>query len=894
MMMNSTIRQGWQQVLRRFSIPASGDRLIVSNSTDQPIGLFGAFDTSLQTLSQVTNDPEILKQKSNIPTHLDIASVLETSPRSFPWVFLTNSFCTFGGSIHAQNLQAFATAEFKSGFCYMNLLIPLSFDIIDAHADSFRGFVEQLPDTLGAYPSLSMVLNVMLHAATRFPEIVASPVPTIAFDAESLQFHVTDKRGVPGMWNILKACRVYELLSLAADGIGCEYMLYPVGAAPQYSFWKKSMDHFISDRFVEFLAMQGLLASALEQDYKTHDARDALLTALQNAGYTNVVARERRFPNGHDPSTVWLNLNEAPISEKLTELKRYLLVGHRSDEIADITHNVHQHVFEVLKTMSVQFSKTTNAYNRARFEVNHEVIWNAEYGRSSQQNAELEALVLFLNRQSLEIENILRRTTSPVVVTNWQPDVPPAAPEISEGEPTHAVATPITEAPTHATPVEVVNLPPTRSYWAETLVGVLTAILGTIFALLTRALIRPKRLRRKSTFPWVSLDSGDEDDDHSGGGGGSPQTPGGQPPASPAPGTHQSRFSVQDIASDTSLLSVDLDEDTLSQYDETFQTIRRALFENSFGDILQNSARWISTLEAMALADGNAPYTLLAQYLNGIEEAYTNFRNTGHISRATLSGFFVLEDSLRAAGIAFGGTTPTQTIQNQSADSPARRWKTRFEQIACELGDASIKSLADLADIIDTERERGDLTQFDVLAASSISSLCRAVRIISDTTDPNTQLALVENATAMQNNINAILGTNVSIPFLSATRRLLITRRIQEAGAESRSGATPDTIQQLADAELAEIVSEANMFNEMAASQRDIANATREATIREHVLSPVNALANVGMAAAFFRSGGLRSRAFHPTMPTMPGSPAAIGRPMFQAFRGRGHRLNRR
>nr|NP_734441.1 HC-PRO [Barley mild mosaic virus] len=229
MMMNSTIRQGWQQVLRRFSIPASGDRLIVSNSTDQPIGLFGAFDTSLQTLSQVTNDPEILKQKSNIPTHLDIASVLETSPRSFPWVFLTNSFCTFGGSIHAQNLQAFATAEFKSGFCYMNLLIPLSFDIIDAHADSFRGFVEQLPDTLGAYPSLSMVLNVMLHAATRFPEIVASPVPTIAFDAESLQFHVTDKRGVPGMWNILKACRVYELLSLAADGIGCEYMLYPVG-----------------------------------------------------------------------------------------------------------------------------------------------------------------------------------------------------------------------------------------------------------------------------------------------------------------------------------------------------------------------------------------------------------------------------------------------------------------------------------------------------------------------------------------------------------------------------------------------------------------------------------------------------------------------------------------
>nr|UOF92994.1 polyprotein [Barley mild mosaic virus] len=837
MMMNSMIRQGWQQVLKRFSIPTSGDRLIISNSADQPIGLFGAFDTSLQTLSQVTNDPEVLKQKSNIPMHLDIASVLETSPRSFPWVFLTNSFCTFGGSMHAQNLQAFATTEFKSGFCYMNLLIPLSFDIIDAHADSFRSFVEQLPDTLGAYPSLSMVLNVMLHAATRFPEILSAPVPTIAFDAESLQFHVTDKRGVPGMWNILKVCRVYELLALAADGVGCEYMLYPVGAAPQYSFWKKSMDHFITDRFVEFLVMQDLLASALEQDYATHDARDALLTALQNIGYTNVVARERRFPNGHDPSTVWLNTSETPISEKLTELKRYLLVGHRGDEAADITHNVHQHVFEVLKTMSVQFSKTTNAYNRARFEVNHKVIWNAEYGRGPQQNAELEALVLFLNRQSLEIENILHRTTSPVVVTNWKPDNPPAAPETTAEEPTHAVATPITEAP-HATPVEVVNLPPTRSYWAKTLVGILTAILGTIFALLTRALVRAKKLRRKSTFPWVTLGSGDEDDDHPEGGGGDPQTPGGQPPVPRTHGTRQSRFSVQDIASDTSLLSVDLDEDTLSQYDETFQRIRRALFETSFADILQNSARWISTLEAMALADGTAPYTLLAQYLNGIEEAYTNFRNTGHISRATLSGFFALEDSLRAAGIAFGTTTPTQTIQNQSADSPARRWKTRFEQIACELGDASIKSLADLADIIDTERERGNLTQFDVLTASSISSLCRAVRIISDTTDPDAQLALVENATAMQNNINSILGTNVSIPFLSATRRLLITRRIQTAGAESRSGATPETIQQLADAELAKIVSEANMYNEMAASQRDIANATREATIREHVLSP--------------------------------------------------------
>nr|AAQ10759.1 polyprotein [Barley mild mosaic virus] len=894
MMMNSTIRQGWQQVLKRFSIPASGDRLIISNPTDQPIGLFGAFDTSLQTLSQVGDDPEVLKQKIHIPMHLDIASALEASPRSFPWIFLTNSFCTFGGSIHAQSLQTFATAEFKSGFCYMNLLIPLSFDIIDTHADSFRIFVEQLPDMLGAYPTLSMVLNVMLHAATRFPEIVSSPVPTIAFDAESLQFHVTGKRGVPGMWNILKAGRVYVLLSLAADGVGCEYMLYPVGAAPQYSFWKKSMDHFTSDRAVEFLAMQSLLASALEQDYTTHDALDALLAALQNAGYTNVVARERRFPNGHDPSTVWLNLSEAPISEKLTDLKRYLLVGHRSDDTADITHNVHQYVFEVLKTMSVQFSKTTNAYNRARFEVNHKIIWNAEYGRGPQQNAELEALVLFLNRQSLEIENILHRTTSPVVVTDWQPDVPPAAPEVSQEEPTLATATPITEAPAHATPVEVVNLPPARSYWAETLVGILTAILGTIFALLTRALIRAKKLRRKSTFPWVTLDSGDEDDDHSGGGGGSPQTPGGQPPASPAHGTHQSRLSVQDIASDTSLLSVDLDEDTLSQYDETFQRIRRALFETSFADILQNSARWISTLEAMALADGNAPYTLLAQYLNGIEETYTNFRNTGHVSRTTLSGFFALEDSLRAAGIAFGATTPTQTIHNQFAGSPARRWKTRFEQIACELGDASIKSLADLANIIDTERERSDLTQFDVLAASSISSLCRAVRIISDTTDPDAQLALVENATAMQNNINAILGTNVSIPFLSATRRLLITRRIQQAGAENRSGATPDTIQQLADAELAKIVSEANMFNEMAASQRDIANATREATIREHVLSPVNALANVGMAAAFFRSGGMRSRALHPAMPTMPGVSAATGRPMFQAFRGRGHRLNRR
>ncbi|BAT23039.1 polyprotein [Rice necrosis mosaic virus] len=856
--MDSTIRQGWMGILKRFAIQGTQDRNIVTTQNQSPIGLFTTYDLGVSTLSQAMNESEVLKQRVQTPMELDIHFILEKKCASHPWLYFSNNSCAFGGKNYSENLKTFLNADFQSGFCYLNLLVPFSFEIQNNHTEEFRQVLESTPEILGAYPSFSSVLNMLLYYQKRFPELVSSPIPVIAFDPQSLQLHVCDKRGVPATWAFLQAQHLSDLLTLAVEYRDADFMAYPVGGVEsKYANWRTSMDHYITDRFVEMTVLADRLTNIIQATPDTEGGDPAAGECLNTMGFTNVVARSKRFPETRNITDVLVDLNDDIIYEPLDKLKLFLLVAHRSVQSkATIPTQIKAKCRAVLDTLRISQTSEIPAYSREKFEITNRVVWNSEFHRIHEQKEKLATLHKWFE----DFENNL-----PSGSINPEPSSQSSELQTSAGGQDGTDVS--------VQNVRIVEITAKRSYWAEIIVGVVTTLLGAALIFIINLFRRRRaRLVSKDTFPWksISFDEGDED-----GGDEGPPSQGRRQGGllhHPAPSQSQSA-SEESIDQLLTRLNADRDrgedytrpdESQIQEAENHLTMVKLWLSDNRFTDIERCIVDTLSSLSTLnEVSEEGTPYQILADYLRKLVVAYREVETTGETADASLVELKNLELHLIRLNFLPEMATPSQALTKAVIDSKAKQWINELKSTSSNMGEELISSLEALVQRIDTQVMEG-FSEYDELTACLIRRLVRIIKTVDGAASDLVKSEAVSSADAILAELNARSGANISMIYLSSVRRQIIIDRVTPTGVHE--DASPETREKVLQAEIEKIQAETRAYEETARTQFDLRRINEETRIREHILQPINTMANLGLTAAFFR--GMRA-------PSTPGAVAA-------------------
>ncbi|QGT40989.1 polyprotein [Wheat spindle streak mosaic virus] len=850
------IADAWGSIIVRHMLPLNEDAGFILGRDGLPSAHFdaygGMFPTFVQSLGLPTNR---LRMRSPITTE-EASLCMDTSYA--PWLYMTNSTHAYEAT-NLRPVRTFVAFNFTHGYCYLSLFVPLSFSIETSNIEAFSRFIEQLPDVLGAYPTLGTLLKVMLYLVRVFPEILDSPIPIISKRPGVAQFHVSDRRGLPPSWFTMMCGSVASFITLLLHNLDNALLDGVVGSYESvyfYTTWITAHDHWATSRFITLGDFYDCMSAAHRVDCSTVGGCSALHDLLADLGFINLVRRAKRFPmRANGIQGYYLNLSDDGIHNNLQaflQILREISDGTNSNpDFADVRMR--------LNSMdSIPYNNPHACYTRNIFEDSNNLVWNYEFFRisaiSQNAKADRERLERFTSASFREFVKEASNNTyiAPMAVSESVPNQP----TIEHEEP-NVIA-------------------PPRNAWLQISIGIATAILGAIIFFFWKCFLRAKKIRFRGSdaFPWFHITHG----------GGPPFPPDIPPPGSPysSPSRTLPRTVVRDLSfnEDDDLLSVDLNEagtrfsDIISMINRgDLRELQVAIPEHlSNLNLLQNSAH------------GSGFYTMVALYLATLNDAIVAYQERNDVSGATIQSLRTLELQLESRGILFNvAGTPTNFL-HRNINASVGGAVVRITQSALLASGENFRTrMAATLDRVSSESSE-NRTPYDNRVFEMTTELFKAIAAALDA-DRNDVTPHLANAEALLQVYNNLFGTDYVSTSLLALRRELIIR-----SAEGRIGEAPVSSPTAADDELVKLSitkldKEIELFQAQIDGQRRVAAITEASNLRENILQPINTVANIAMAGAFLR-GGARSR--------LPGSPATTVPPPgapFRPFTGRGHSL---
>nr|UWL85809.1 polyprotein [Barley yellow mosaic virus] len=845
--MDEHISSTWNAVIRRHMLAPNADAETILGRDGLPSAQFDAYGAMLPSFIQALNAPTT---RLRISAPLSTAeSILCADASHAPWLYMANSVCAYEAT-HLQPVQTFIAFNFAHGYCYLSLFIPLSFRITFENARSFSRFLEQLPDILGAYPTLAAIYKTMLFAIRLFPEVLQAPIPIIAKRPGVLQFHVSDARGLPPSWFPMKCGSVASFVALITNNLNSDLLNGIVGSngdGEHYTNWNSGHDHWIVNRFITVKDLHSSLKSALEVDLDTEGGRNAVLDLLLDLGVTNLVRREKRFPAYFQGAeSVYLLLSCERVGNELVAVQDALqepLANYSGLDLRAL----------IINLGGLPSRHSDICYTRNIFENDNHLVWNFEFYRiaSITKNAQIDRDVLSSSMPNLFSDFVSESTNGQYRVKEPRPV---AQYRVEHDEPVASSA---------------------PSAWWQVLIGITTAILGAIIFFLWRCFLRAKRVKfqAKDSFPWFTT-SGDDD---------SPPPPGDSPSRPPgrSPDRVLPRTVVRDLSfnDDDDLHSVDLNE-AGSRFGEVVSLIARGNLRELAGAIPESLSN-LTLLQTSA--SGSGFYTMVALYLATLGDAITAFHEHNDASPATIQSLRTLELQLEARGLRFNEAgTPANLIQRGVNSSVGRALVRLTQSALLATGENFRTRMATTLERIAAER-LNTLTAYDQRVIEMTTELLAAIKTALEV-ERSELTPHLANAEALLQVYNNLFSTDYASASLLALRREMILRSAEGRVGEQPTSASDAANEELVQRSMTKLDKEIELFQAQIDSQRRAVTITEASNLRENILQPINTVANIAMAGAFLR-GGARHR-----MPGMPDVAAPMPNP-FRAFSGRGHSL---
>nr|NP_734439.1 P1 protein [Oat mosaic virus] len=220
------ISDTWKKIITANMLPPGNPTTTISDKDGSVVAHFGAYDSYLSTILQALGTPLQRLRMHTKPTPQEAALFEDCSDK--PWFFTKNDYHAWAFQYETV-VQTFVTFTFRDGFCYLNLFTPMSFAVTIDHTESFCRILEQIPEALGAFPTLGNILKVLIMLSHKFPEVVNAAHPTIAKHPGEPHLHVVDRRGVPPSWLLLCSSTIGNLITLLLNNIDNEALSFPTG-----------------------------------------------------------------------------------------------------------------------------------------------------------------------------------------------------------------------------------------------------------------------------------------------------------------------------------------------------------------------------------------------------------------------------------------------------------------------------------------------------------------------------------------------------------------------------------------------------------------------------------------------------------------------------------------
>nr|WKW47775.1 polyprotein [Wheat spindle streak mosaic virus] len=850
------IADAWGYIIVRHMLPPNEDAGFILGRDGLPSAHFDAYGGMLPTFVQSLGLPtNRLRMCSPITTE-EASLCIDTSYA--PWLYMANSTHAYEAT-NLRPVRTFVAFNFTHGYCYLNLFVPLSFSIATSNIEAFSRFIEQLPDVLGAYPTLGTLLKVMLYLVRVFPEILDSPIPIVSKRPGVAQFHVSDRRGLPPSWFTMMCGSVASFITLLLHNLDNALLDGVVGSHEDmrfYAHWLSIHDHWVTSRFITLGDFYACMSAAHRVDCSTVGGCSALHDLFADLGFINLVRRNKRFPmHANGIQGYYLNLSDDNINNNLQAFLQILR------EISNGT-NLNPDFTDVLMRLtsmdSMPYNNPHACYTRNIFEDSNHLVWNLEFFRisaiSQSARADRELLEGFTSASFQDFVKEASNNTY-IIPTAVSASVP-SQPTVEHEEPS--------------------VIAPPQNAWLQISIGIATAILGAIIFFFWKCFLRAKKIRFRGSdaFPWFHITHG----------GGPPFPPDIPPPGSPysSPSRILPRTVVRDLSfnEDDDLLSVDLNE-AGTRFNDIISMINR-------GDLRELQVAIPEHLSDLNLlqnsAHGSGFYTMVALYLATLNDAIVAYQERNDVSGATIQSLRTLELQLESRGILFNSAgTPTNFL-HRNINASVGGAVVRITQSALLASGENFRTrMAATLDRVSSESSE-NRTPYDNRVFEMTTELFKAIAAALDA-DRNDVTPHLANAEALLQVYNNLFGTDYVSTSLLALRRELIIR-----SAEGRVGEAPVSSPTAADDELVKLSitkldKEIELFQAQIDGQRRVAAITEASNLRENILQPINTVANIAMAGAFLR-GGARSR--------LPGSPATTVPPPgtpFRPFTGRGHSL---
>nr|BDO40461.1 MAG: polyprotein [Wheat yellow mosaic virus] len=854
------ISEAWNTVIIRHMLSDGDDQDSILGRDGLPATRFNAYSGLLPTFVQSLGLP-VNRLRLHAPVSA-IEAPLCVDTSYAPWLYMSNGTHAYEAT-RLQPVRTFIAFNFANGYCYLNFFIPMSFQISGANVEAFSRFIEQLPDVLGAYPTLGNLLKTAIYLMRIFPEILDAPIPIIAKRPGVAQFHVTDNRGLPPTWFSMMCGSVSSFVTLLLHNLGNELLNGIVGSAEetgQYTNWNFEHDHWITSRFITLEDYYTTMSSALNVDYRTKGGCAALYDLFSDLGYSNMVRRTKRFPeSAQGLSSFYFHLSDRAPFEAIQVFLSVLREIIHSDDYDSPYRSIRA---RLINLSSLPYDNPDACLTRNIFEDENKLVWNFEFYKvmtiAKNATADRETFfrshVLPFRSFVKEASNDRYNLPSPFEITTPVKATPDEVP--------------LVESTTEST---TTNL----SAWWQVAVGLFTTILAALLVFFWRCFLSAKKIkfRKKDTFPWFSYSHG----------GPPPSPPGGPPPGSPRDASYQQvpRTVVRDLSfdEDDDLQSVDLEEAGI-RFKSLITTIERGNLQELQAVIPEH----ISDLNVLqSSAHGSGFYTMVSLYLSTLGDAITAFEQRNDISPATIQSLRTLELQLEARHLRFNEAgTPTHILQRSISASVGRAIIRLTQSALLASGEGFRTRMASTLQRIADERSN-NLTSFDARALDMTSELFQSIEAALDS-DSSDIVPLLANAEASLQVYNNFFGVNYVSTTLLALRRELILRSAEGRVGEQPTGISEESNEELVQKSMQKLDKEIELFQAQIDSQRRVAEITESSNLRENILQPINTVANIAMAGAFLR-GGARSR--------LPGVlPQA--QPHTQAFRpftGRAHHL---
>jgi hypothetical protein len=847
--MSVTIKESWQSVLKK-SMLNDENQIKSIFLREELVGSYGEVNRTMLTVKQALASENLLAGIEPFET-IKTDFTLE-NPHDFPWLFLENDLTAYGGKSRCSLIKTFLYSAFEQGYCYLNLFVPCSFRVFPHHVKFFSDFILEIPQVLGAYPSLESLARVCFYMVSKCPELLQVEIPVIAFNPISFLFHVTDRRGVPSNWSIMNVVTVADVVSLLSKFKGRDFMMYPVGAsferAQCYANWAPRHARLPTYRFVAWTSFAEKIKNMLDNFQHTEEYLKTVLEELNDLGFANFVNHQKRFPKEQDDDSFFINLSAAQSFRNAIGYYNGLI--HVSDDGRFVE------AFDVLKE-AVTHLKVEDIQTQAIFERQQGVVWANQFWDLPRLDSVAKSDKKYIAKHLAEWSKLEDEELKTQDVYDNSDDG-----QIQK--------------------VQVVNSHQ-PSAWRDAVIGTVAAVTAAVVAFLLRIFWKSRGEKLIKTFKRFKKPTASQ----SIGGGGDDDDPDDE-------GPKQHPYNLSDVEFSDEEVQQEVDR-LLAEHDANFQRAHVAVIEGDLVQIREHGEQWASHVEALDATSDNALYKAFAIYLRVMQSALIAFEATSQVPPDVFVNLQQIENNLRQNGFNIGISTLTEIIRVRVQSTYRHRVRSMLLVAMDALGDEFQQRVQDAWDFFDAIPFQ-HITQMDRRVWALVQVLLKAVKDLGETESNQAKLSIICSIEAVLASLTAMVGVSFVSLQISAVQRNSMMRIATENLArgisdESRGESSEVDASQtkFLDMQVKKVEAEMRVLEESARTQQVIAQATRDSTLRDHILQPVNTLANIGMAAAFFRRGRV------PIVPAgVPASGVSASPSRFTPFGGSGHRLGGR